>query len=84
MHKHAHYEIVYVARGEMTQHLENGVFRYQQGDACFLNRNTYHYEGFETDCELFFINLAPGFAGGLWSTNDILPHICLLYTSRCV
>lgn len=75
MHKHSHYEIIYVARGEMTQHLENGVFRYQPGDACFLNRNTHHYEGFETDCELFFINLTPDFVDRLLGRNDILPDM---------
>lgn len=73
LHKHEYYELVYVLKGEMTQHLENGVFHYHQGDACLLNRNTRHYEGHETDCTLLFLNFAPDFLRKLFGENDILP-----------
>ncbi len=73
LHRHAHYELVYVCAGELTQHLENGTFKYRRGEACFLNRDTAHYEGLETDCTLIFLNLAPPFAAALFGDTGILP-----------
>lgn len=67
LHRHPHYEIVYVLDGEFVQHLENGVFRYQAGDACFLNRNVAHREGYESDCTLVFLNLRQEFLEGLYA-----------------
>ena len=54
------YELVYVAEGELVQHFETGSFHYLKGDACFLNPNTRHCEGFESDCALFFVTPSSG------------------------
>ena len=59
LHRHAHYEVVFVLEGEFVQHLENGEFRYRAGDVVFLNRNVRHSEGYESDCVLVFVNLSP-------------------------
>ena len=71
LHRHASYEIVYVLDGELVQHLENGVFRYQAGDACFLNRNIAHREGYESDCTLVFLNLRQEFFESLFAPVPI-------------
>ena len=36
LHRHAHYEVVFVLEGEFVQHLENGEFRYRAAmcDTC--------------------------------------------------
>lgn len=73
LHRHPHYEIVYVLDGEFVQHLENGVFRYQAGDACFLNRNVKHREGYESDCTLVFLNLRQEFLEGLFAASPVRP-----------
>ena len=62
LHRHAHYEVVFVLEGEFVQHLENGEFRYRAGDVVFLNRNVRHSEGYESDCVLVFVNLSPQLA----------------------
>ncbi len=67
LHRHTSYEIVYVLDGEFVQHLENGVFRYQAGDTCFLNRNIAHREGYEGDCTLVFLNLQQEFFESLFA-----------------
>ncbi|MDO5425269.1 MAG: helix-turn-helix domain-containing protein [Eubacteriales bacterium] len=72
-HQHESYELIYVLNGELTQHLENGVFPYRAGDVCFLDRNTRHFEGYETDCSLVFLNFAPWFLEKLFGPNEILP-----------
>lgn len=74
-HKHSHYELIYVLEGEFTQHFENAVFRYQQGDACLLNRNVRHCEGFESNCRIIFINMLPEFFESLYAANSIQPSI---------
>lgn len=71
LHCHASYEIVYVLEGEFVQHLENGVFRYQAGDACFLNRNVKHREGHESGCTLVFLNLGQEFLEGLYAPSPL-------------
>lgn len=71
LHRHPHYEIVYVLDGEFVQHLENGVFRYQAGDACFLNRNVEHREGYESDCTLVFLNLRQEFLESLYAPSPV-------------
>lgn len=73
-HQHSYYELVYVLEGEMTQHLENGVFRYQSGDALLLNRNIRHFEGAETDCDILFLCLDPSFLQELLQSNAIHPN----------
>jgi len=79
-HQHAYYEMVFVLEGEMTQHLEHGVFRYQAGDALLLNRNIRHFEGNETDCEILFLCLDPEFLrdtiGGNRVHADVLQSDC--------
>lgn len=72
LHRHPHYEIVYVLDGEFVQHLENGVFRYQAGDACFLNRNVAHREGYESDCTLVFLNLRQEFLESLYAPGPLV------------
>lgn len=67
LHRHPHYEVVYVLDGEFVQHMENGVFRYQAGDACFLNRNVRHREGYESSCTLVFLNLQQEFLESLYA-----------------
>lgn len=71
-HRHLHYEIVYVLDGEFVQHMENGVFRYRAGDACFLNPNVKHKEGFESGCTLVFLNLGQEFFESLYARQFIL------------
>ncbi len=71
LHDHAHYELVFVEDGELIQHLETGHFHYHKGDACFLNRNTRHLEGFESDCDLVFVNLPPEFLHALLDMQDL-------------
>ena len=61
LHHHTYYELVFVEEGELLQHFENGTFRYQKGDACLLDQNTHHLEGFESSCKLIFLNLPPDF-----------------------
>ena len=73
LHQHSYFEMVYVLSGEMTQHLENGVFHYQAGDALLLNRNIRHYEGNETDCDILFLCLHPGFLQDLLTQNPLHP-----------
>lgn len=73
MHRHPHYEIVYVLDGEFVQHMENGVFRYQAGDACFLNRNVEHREGYESNCTLVFLNLQQEFLESLYAPSALCP-----------
>lgn len=59
LHRHAYYEAVFVLEGEFVQHMEDGAFRYREGDVVFLNRNVRHSEGYESDCVLVFLNLSP-------------------------
>lgn len=73
LHQHPHYEIVYVLAGEFVQHMENGAFRYQTGDACFLNRNVKHREGYESDCTLVFLNLQQEFLESLYAPSAVWP-----------
>ena len=73
LHHHSHYELVYVAEGELVQHFETGSFHYLKGDACFLNPNTRHCEGFESDCALFFVILPPDFLDQLLNAPSLLP-----------
>lgn len=73
LHQHAYYEIVFVLEGELMQHLENGVFRYRAGDACFLNRNVHHREGYESDCSLVFVNIRQPFFQALYTENPVRP-----------
>ncbi len=70
LHHHSHFELVFVEAGELVQHFENGSFHYQKGDACLLNRNTMHLEGFESDCKLYFVNLPPDFLLDLVNTEE--------------
>lgn len=82
-HKHSHYELIYVLEGEFTQHFENAVFRYQKGDACLLNRNIRHCEGFESECQILFINMLPEFIDSLYAANQIQPSVPQ-YTSGAI
>lgn len=75
LHRHSSYEIVYVLDGEFVQHLENGVFRYQAGDACFLNPNVSHREGYESGCTLVFLNLRQEFLENLFAPIPIRAEV---------
>lgn len=68
LHRHAHYEVVFVLEGEYLQRMENGSFRYRPGDVIFLNRSVRHGEGFDSDCVLVFLNLSPSFLENLFQS----------------
>jgi AraC-like DNA-binding protein len=75
LHRHSHYEVVFVLEGEYIQRMENGNFRYRAGDAIFLNRSVRHGEDYDSDCVLVFLNLSPAFLESLFLSpaNQLLP-----------
>lgn len=72
-HTHNYYELIYVTKGVLTQHLERSIFRLNAGDAILLNNQIRHCEGLETDCECIYLQLAPPFLQSLLYTNPINP-----------
>ena len=75
LHRHTHYELVFVLEGEYIQRMENGNFRYRAGDVIFLNRSVRHGEGYDSDCVLVFLNLSPDFLESLFQSpaSQLLP-----------
>ena len=59
LHKHNYYEMTFVLRGEVDIRIEDEVHRYQQGDVCLLNRNTYHVEQVCSNVTLAFLCFSP-------------------------
>ncbi len=76
LHRHPHYELVFVLEGEYIQRMENGSFRYRAGDVIFLNRSVCHGESYDSDCVLVFLNLSPDFLESLFQSpaSRLLPE----------
>ena len=75
LHNHPYYEVIYVMDGELTHHIEDGIFKYQAGDVCVLNRSVKHFEGSETSFSAVFLNLYPEYINGLFDAVDIFASI---------
>lgn len=56
MHQHNHFELLYVVRGELQNHIDNVTYRYKKGDACLLNRNIFHSDTPGPDCVVVFVD----------------------------
>jgi len=61
MHQHDYFEMMYVMNGMVEQHIEKGVYLYDKGTACLLNRNTRHFEVLGDNYFLVFLCLSREF-----------------------
>lgn len=70
-HQHDHFELIYVLKGEMTNKIENITYRYRQGDACLLNRNTTHQDIPGEACTVVFINFSAEYINELLENDTV-------------
>lgn len=61
MHQHDYFEMMYVMNGTVEQHIEKGVYLYDKGPACLMNRNTRHFEVLGESYFLVFLCLSREF-----------------------
>ena len=64
-HTHSCIEIMYVLSGSVTNHVENQVFTYDQGQCCIMNKNIRHCEEFSGDFQAVFLMLRDDFIADL-------------------
>ncbi|HHV12749.1 MAG TPA: AraC family transcriptional regulator [Clostridiales bacterium] len=57
-HRHDHFEFIYVLEGNCTNRIEDVSYQYKKGDACLLNRNTFHSDSPANNSSVVFINFS--------------------------
>lgn len=73
-HRHEHFELLYVLEGNVTNIVEDVSYQYKKGDACFLNRNTFHSDIPGDNSSVIFINFSGDFISNLLG-HDIIYDI---------
>lgn len=56
-HQHDGFELLFVLKGELYNHIEGRSIRYQAGDGCLMNRQIIHHEETLPGCSVLFINI---------------------------
>lgn len=69
-HQHDGFELLFVLKGELYNHIEGRTIRYQAGDGCLMNRQIIHHEETLSGCTVLFINLQLSFMRDLLDTLD--------------
>jgi AraC-like DNA-binding protein/mannose-6-phosphate isomerase-like protein (cupin superfamily) len=57
-HRHEHFEFIYVLEGNCINRIEEVSYHYKKGDACLLNRNTFHSDTPGDNSSVVFINFS--------------------------
>lgn len=66
-HQHDGFELLFVLKGELYNHIEGRTIRYQAGDGCLMNRQIIHHEETTPGCNVLFINIQQNFMRDLLS-----------------
>jgi len=72
LHYHDYFELMIVLEGELTQHIEQGVYHYHRGDACLLGCNARHREVFDSAFHIVFLNMSPAYLQSLLETDELI------------
>lgn len=90
LHQHDFFEIMYVIRGVVRQHIEKSCFPYSAGQCCFINKGTKHIEEYTTQFEAVFFGMAGTFLmdmirGDILYAKDAVArkYNCDIYQSIC-
>ena len=68
-HKHAHFELMYVLHGSLTNYIEDKTVYYLAGDGCLMNRQINHYEVLDPACSVVFVNFSPEYLTSIFNEN---------------
>jgi AraC-like DNA-binding protein len=71
-HKHAHFELMYVLHGSLTNYIEDKTVYYRAGDGCLMNRQINHYEVLDPACSVVFVNFSPEYLTSIF--NETFSH----------
>lgn len=69
-HQHDGFELLFVLKGELYNHIEGRIIHYQAGDGCLMNRKIIHHEETIPGCNVLFINIQQDFIRDLLSQLD--------------
>ena len=70
-HRHEHFELIYVLEGTCINRIEEVSYHYKKGDACLLNRNTFHSDTPGDNSSVVFINFSGEYISSILEDDTI-------------